>query len=211
MTRLGRPPATDSAITRRRILREARYCFGIYGYDATTNKMVAERAEITTTAIYHYFGSKKDLFLAVHRETSIEVFDRMRVAIAAADTFIAKVSAMLQVANEVFASDPDMAAFVGTDRIEARRHPELAEILEDRSLQDLVREVVEAGVGTGEVDRSDAFAVRGVVVAVMLGMTQLSSEINLSTHRKFIGGFKQLFAGELVRHDTSPLLRTARE
>jgi AcrR family transcriptional regulator len=211
MSRLGRPPATDSAITKRRILREARYCFGIYGYDATTNKMVAERAELTTTAIYHYFGSKRDLFLAVHRETSEEVFGRMREAVAAADTFLDKVNAMLQVANDVFASDPDMAAFVGTDRAEARRHPELAEILDDRSLQDLVREVVDAGVTTGELARGEAFAVRGVLVAVMLGMTQLSSEINLSAHRKYINAFKQLFAGDLVAHATSPLLRTARE
>ncbi|HVW34574.1 MAG TPA: TetR/AcrR family transcriptional regulator [Acidimicrobiia bacterium] len=211
MTRLGRPPATDSAITKRRILREARYCFGIYGYDATTNKMVAERAELTTTAIYHYFGSKRDLFLAVHRETSEEVFGRMRDAVRAADTFLNKVNAMLQVANDVFATDADMAAFVGTDRTEARRHAELAEILEDRSLPELVREVVEAGVGTGEIARSDAFAVRGLLVAVMLGMTQLSSEISLSAHRKYINAFKQLFAGDLVEHAPPPLVRTARE
>jgi AcrR family transcriptional regulator len=210
MSRLGRPPATDSAITKRRILREARYCFGIYGYDATTNKMVAERAELTTTAIYHYFGSKRDLFLAVHRETSEEVDRRMRVEIDAADTFSGKVNAMLQVANELFASEPDMAAFVGTDRIEARRHAELGEILEDRSLQTLIREVVDVGVETGEIAKSDAFAVRGVLIAVMVGMTQLSSEINLAAHRKFINAFKQLFAGELVGHAT-PLLRTARE
>ena len=60
--RLGRPPDTSSEETRRRILESARLCFAANGYEATSNRQLADSAGLTTGAIYHYFGSKRDLF-----------------------------------------------------------------------------------------------------------------------------------------------------
>jgi AcrR family transcriptional regulator len=70
---VGRPPATDSAETRRRILAGARTCFGRYGYDKTTNKDIASAAGITAGAIYHYFPSKTQLFKAAVAEKAAEL------------------------------------------------------------------------------------------------------------------------------------------
>ena len=63
--RIGRPPGTDSQETRARILRTARACFAAYGYAATTNKMIAERSDLTPAAIYFHFGNKRGTFEAV--------------------------------------------------------------------------------------------------------------------------------------------------
>jgi hypothetical protein len=40
--RLGRPPAVDSTVTRGRILTAARRSFATRGYDATTNRDIAQ-------------------------------------------------------------------------------------------------------------------------------------------------------------------------
>ena len=46
--RLGRPPASDSADTKQRILAVARSSFGELGWEKTTNKDIAAKAGITS-------------------------------------------------------------------------------------------------------------------------------------------------------------------
>ena len=36
------------------------------GYEAATNKEIADLAFMTTAALYYHFPSKRDLYLAVH-------------------------------------------------------------------------------------------------------------------------------------------------
>ena len=55
--RLGRPPDTDSAETRRRILAMAQSSFASLGYDGASNRVLGAEAELTAGAIYHDFGS----------------------------------------------------------------------------------------------------------------------------------------------------------
>ena len=55
------------AETRRRILDVARQSFAELGYGGTTNRHIATKAGITTGALYHYFDSKLDLYLAVQQ------------------------------------------------------------------------------------------------------------------------------------------------
>jgi len=57
--------ATKYARTRARILDAAAYVLSRQGYAGTRLSDVAERANIQTPAIYYYFPSKEDLFLAV--------------------------------------------------------------------------------------------------------------------------------------------------
>ena len=79
--RLGRPPDTDSADTRRMILRIARETFSVLGYEVATNREIASRSGVTPGALYHYFGSKMDLYLAVHEYTQDLVYSRFSEAI----------------------------------------------------------------------------------------------------------------------------------
>ena len=65
MSKLGRPIGCEGADTRNRLLVEARRSFATEGFDATTNKSLAKAAGITTAAIYHYFPSKVDMYVAV--------------------------------------------------------------------------------------------------------------------------------------------------
>src|SRR5581483_3631597 len=65
--RRGRPADSDG-LTGQRILAAARECFAESGYVAASTHMVAARVGLTTGALYHHFGSKRELYLAVFQE-----------------------------------------------------------------------------------------------------------------------------------------------
>ena len=125
--RLGRPPDTDSADTRRRILDIARLAFAQRGYGAATNRNLGTEAGITAGAIYHYFGSKLDLYIAVHDDVQERVYTRFNDAVSGPTTFRAKLEAVLDEAHVMNDEDPTLAQFLGALRVDMRRHDELAQ------------------------------------------------------------------------------------
>lgn len=54
---------------RRRILEAAAAVFAQNGYAATTTRAIAEAADMAEGTLYNYFDSKRDILLAVARET----------------------------------------------------------------------------------------------------------------------------------------------
>ena len=85
--RLGRPPASNAAETRQRIIATAAELFAVNGYGVTTNKDVATQAGITTGALYYYFDSKLAMYLAVYAELATRVNERLSGAMEAESTF----------------------------------------------------------------------------------------------------------------------------
>ena len=110
--RLGRPFQSDAVETRTRILREARLAFTTRGYDNTTNREISAGAGITAAAIYHYFPSKVDLFVAVYDDVQAKVYDAFDVAVAQHDTFLKKFDAIFDTMLELGDEDPMLASFV---------------------------------------------------------------------------------------------------
>ncbi len=61
---MGRP-STQHEIKKEQIIVAAIECFSSYGFEGTTNKLIAKTAGLNSAAlIYHYFPSKEDLFKA---------------------------------------------------------------------------------------------------------------------------------------------------
>ncbi len=56
---------------RAQIVEGARRCFARYGYEGATVAKLEEEIGLSRGAIFNYFGSKADLFLAVGEETSL--------------------------------------------------------------------------------------------------------------------------------------------
>ena len=79
--KLGRPPASVGDLTRLRILDAARHCFSENGYDGTTTRQIAEVAELTTAAIYHYYRSKSELYREALVQTHLLVYGTYQEAI----------------------------------------------------------------------------------------------------------------------------------
>jgi AcrR family transcriptional regulator len=131
--RLGRPFQSDAVETRTRILREARLAFTTRGYDNTTNREISAGAGITAAAIYHYFPSKVDLFVAVYDDVQAKVYDAFDVAVAQHETFLKKFDAIFDTMLELGDEDPMLASFVVGVVTEAEHHPDLREALKQVS------------------------------------------------------------------------------
>src|SRR5438445_1449263 len=84
--RRGRPADSDG-LTGQRTLAAARACFAESGYVAASTHMVASRVGLTTGALYHHFGSKRELYLAVFEEVEELLYNRFRAAAEAHGTF----------------------------------------------------------------------------------------------------------------------------
>src|SRR5689334_10896471 len=66
--RRGRPPGTESADTRDRILAAAREEFSERGYEKTSVRGIAKAAGVDSALVHHYFGTKEQVF-----EAAVEV------------------------------------------------------------------------------------------------------------------------------------------
>ncbi len=127
--RLGRPTRCDAAETRERIVHEAQRAFTTRGYDNTTNREIASAAGITAAAIYHYFPSKVDLFVAVFVDVQTKVFDAFDAAIVQHDTFLKQFDSIFDAMLDLSDDDPMLAGFVVGVITEAAHHPDLREAL----------------------------------------------------------------------------------
>jgi AcrR family transcriptional regulator len=127
--KLGRPRAVDSAETRSNILDVARRIFARDGYGATTNRSIADEAGITTSAIYHYFPSKAELYGAVYEVVQRIVYDQFELALARPGTLTQRFGWALDASIELNRSDSSIAGFLVAVQSEMQRHPELIELI----------------------------------------------------------------------------------
>ncbi|MGB3375990.1 MAG: TetR family transcriptional regulator [Microbacterium sp.] len=59
----GRPPGESDS--RARIAAAAVHEFGEHGYEGTTVRAIAARADVDASLVHHYFGTKADLFAEI--------------------------------------------------------------------------------------------------------------------------------------------------
>jgi AcrR family transcriptional regulator len=195
----GRPAGVDAAETRDRILKAARACFAAQGYEGTSTRMIAEKAGLATAALYHHFGKKSDLMLAVHRARNEASYAPIRAAADAADTFAGKVEGLMMAIHEALRADPEQGVFASVARDEARRHPELAEIADDTEFEELFAEIIRFGVKAGDIAPSDAVSARGALAAMAFGLSMLAPDMTVSAHALVARGCVRAFTGTLLR------------
>ncbi len=199
----GRPRNGDSAETRRRLLAEARRAFARTGYEATTNREIAQAAGITPGAIYHYVGSKAELYAAVYTEVHDVVLDAFATAIAEHDSLVARFSATLDVAVQLNRQDPSLAGFLVGTTTELRLHPELREVLGRQPLRtaEFLHRLVADAVANGElVDGVDPRGLEDLLGIVLSGLARFSNTTgDADRHEATVGVLKRVLGGTLVR------------
>ena len=198
--RRGRPPATDSADTRRAIIDSARRLFAERGYGGVTNKELAAASGITTAALYHYVESKLDLYVAVHRDMQQRVYGRFVEAVEASDTFLGQFEGILEAADRMNVEDHTLALFVGTVRNDMRRFPEIAERLAraDAARDEFFVGIVDTGIATGEVQPADRERMVEFVRIMLIGLTAGTPQ-GTAQHRCAIDAITALLRGELLK------------
>ena len=124
--KLGRPADTDSTDTRDRIVRCAQEIFAAEGFEGTTNKDIADRAEISSAALYHYFPSKAEMYVAVCESIThvfVDVFNR---ATESDPRLERRLTALFSDVGTLGASSPSIVGFITGISAVVKRHPEVA-------------------------------------------------------------------------------------
>jgi AcrR family transcriptional regulator len=124
--KLGRPADTDSIDTRDRIVLCACTKFAGEGFDGTTNKDIASLAGISSAALYHYFPSKADLYVAVC-EYITSVFQGIFEKACEFDPRLERRMIVLLAENaKIGDEDPFVVGFATGISSVAKKHPEVA-------------------------------------------------------------------------------------
>lgn len=196
--RLGRPPDSDSADTRQRILDAARVTFAAHGYEVATNRSLATAAGITSGALYHYFESKLDLYVEIYRDVQTMISERFEKAIVGKEGFVDRLHAVLDESHELNIEDRSLAQFLGAVRIDRRRHPEVDEAIRAVPVgTTFFRDLVAHGVKTGEIDKSRRKLVLAYLDTVLTGLTDAVSSDD-DRHALAVDSIKAAMRGELL-------------
>ena len=65
----------DEGSTKARILRAAGYLFSRKGYKETTTREISELAGVNLALVHYHWGSKEELWNAVHQQLLVEMWD----------------------------------------------------------------------------------------------------------------------------------------
>lgn len=198
----GRPPASTAAETRERLLEAAQRQFSTLGYDATTNKDIANAAGITTGAIYHYFESKRDLYEAVLDHVQEIVYERFGAAIAGVQGTVARIHAVLDAAVELEMEDPSLAAFIVAVPTEAMRHAEIADLAahQQKWSVDFFGELAAQAHAEGDLaEDTDPAELTALLRAVAGGMARYATVAPREEYLAAMSGVKRLVEGSLLK------------
>ncbi len=169
--RRGRPPGSDSAETRTRIVAIARVHFATSGFDATTVSAVAAEANLAPSAIYHYFGGKAELYEAVFDATADAIWTDIGLAGSGHDTLLATMAALIDESSGLHLTHPHYSDFLALVPTEASLHPEFSNLMERRSkYQDATfGAMAELGLNTGELAGFDRFQATEMLRSLVMG------------------------------------------
>jgi AcrR family transcriptional regulator len=177
----------------------AQQAFAEQGWETTTNHHVAERAGVTSAALYHYFDSKLDMYLAVHDAAQELVGREFSTAATTSDTFVGQFEAMLETAYRLNELDPSLARFLGSSRVDVTRHPELEKAIRRRRQvgEEVVAGLLEIGIATGEIAPSRRREIASMARVILVGLNDAVSD-DLTRQRAAIDGIRALLEGRLI-------------
>ncbi|MHB1129269.1 MAG: TetR/AcrR family transcriptional regulator [Ilumatobacteraceae bacterium] len=201
--KLGRPMACDAVETRTRLLLEARRSFANAGFDATTNRAIADAVGITTGAIYHYFPSKLDLYVAVYAEVQDLVYSAFEHASDDHRHFVDKFSAILDSLVKLNVADPSLTCFVVGVAAESQRHPELMVAIKpfrERNSQ-FLHQLCANAIAQGQIhDDISVYALQDLIDVLLSGLARFSTVTNDNDRGSAaITALKHFVAGTAVR------------
>lgn len=201
--KLGRPIACAAVETRTRLLLEAQRSFAGAGFDATTNRAIADAVGITTGAIYHYFPSKLDMYVAVYAEVQDLVYSAFEHASDVHGHFVDKFSAILDALTDLNAADPSLTSFVVGVAAESQRHPELLVAIKpfrERNAQFLHQLCADA-IAKGQIHEDISVDALQDLINVLLSGLAMFSTVTSDNDRgsAAITALKHLVAGTAVR------------
>jgi AcrR family transcriptional regulator len=180
--------------TRQAILVAARSCFASSGFERATNQDIAAAAGVTAAAMYRYFESKPDLYIAVVRDAMGEILPGIRRALANAAGVKAAFRSLLQLAAPAEDDAQSALRFLAGVPTEMQRHPQVAKrmLADPGEIFGAVTELVAAGVRSGEISKDKVQRTISVMIATMMGMSAYANTLGPELGSEAVLGFIDL-------------------
>ena len=141
----------DAEATKARILAAAKGEFARLGLGGARVDEIAEKAKANKRMIYHYFGSKEDLFRAVLEEAYLDI--RQAEQALNLDEVAPKeaLERLVRFTWDYYLENPEFIRLVNSANLHGGRHLEGSKPLRNASRQyvELVRQILDRGVADG--------------------------------------------------------------
>ena len=131
--RAGRPKGSNKEDTLARLLPIARRLFAEKGFAQTTFKDVGKALGMTHAAIYSYFPSKTELYIATLLDTQQLLLPNYLQAIANHSTLKERLAEILRASAKAHDKDSTITGFLAAVPIEMSRHQELRDALSSQN------------------------------------------------------------------------------
>jgi AcrR family transcriptional regulator len=153
----GRPPGSDGAETRLKILHSAREVFSTRGFDRATLQQIAKGSGLTRNALANYYANKIELYSAALASVHDVVISRILDEQPRNDSALpARILAIYERAVETRQTDPTFVRFFVTSTSDAIHHTALREqaLLPVVAVRNHIRAMLDAAQQAGEIDRA---------------------------------------------------------
>jgi TetR/AcrR family acrAB operon transcriptional repressor len=145
----------EAEITKQNILQAGLEVFSRKGYSATRVEDIAKQSKVTTGAIYHHFGGKSDLYIALVEENSVKANELSKRIIEAGGTPAELLRRLLVSLFQFAEEDREYRAVIELSVNKTEAVPELAslnaQILQGRrQLANYFSDLISQGIATGE-------------------------------------------------------------
>lgn len=161
-----------SKVSRDAIIDAAIQLFNQNGYHATSMRDIAREVDIQKPSLYHHFGGKEDILLAI-LDAGMEQFARDMEAIAAAEEdCAAKLRAAIHAHARLIAGNPDAAAvFLREDRGLGDSYLQHYVARRDQ-VEQFFRAIVQQGIQEGVFRDADVTIVTHALLGMVNWMTR---------------------------------------
>jgi len=159
----------DADATRTRILQAAKKEFAKHGLGGARVDEIAERAQANKRMIYHYFGSKEDLFRHVLEAAYLDIRNAEKKLDLDSLPPIEALETLVRFTWTYYLKNPEFITLVNSENLHRARHIKGIENLPEttRGLVDLVTGILKRGEASGEFRRGiDATQLNITIAAI---------------------------------------------
>ncbi|RMF37443.1 MAG: TetR/AcrR family transcriptional regulator [Alphaproteobacteria bacterium] len=147
----ARPKTRDADATRARILAAAKEEFARLGLGGARVDEIAEKAQANKRMIYHYFGSKENLFRIVLEEAWLDIRNAEQELELDHLPPEAALETLVRFTWNYYLDNPEFITLVNSANLHRGRHLEGSERLRtaSRRFVNMVRDILDRGVAAG--------------------------------------------------------------
>ena len=178
---VNKPRKRNAEQTRQRLLRAATREFAAKGFAGARVDTIAARAKINKRMLYHYFGSKEGLFLAVLEDAYGSIREAEKDL---ALEHLAPHQAIERVVDftwDYYLQHPEFLTLVNSANLHKARHLKKSRVLPEMhsGMLQMIGAVLNRGVASGEF-RADADPLQLVISVAALGYYYLTNRYTMA-------------------------------